>query len=78
MPDSIPATVMNALADVPVERGTALEAGAGVGNGTAGLLAAVAVVDVSDLVVAAYDGQVLAVPKSTSQRVHEVRDAVYE
>ncbi len=38
--DSIPATVTEALADVPVEGVTALEAGAGVGNGTAGLLAA--------------------------------------
>ncbi|WP_276259273.1 class I SAM-dependent methyltransferase [Haloglomus litoreum] len=40
MPDSIPDTVTDALADVPVEGATALEAGAGVGNGTAGLLAA--------------------------------------
>lgn len=40
MPDSIPDTVRNALADVPVAGATALEAGAGVGNGTAGLLAA--------------------------------------
>lgn len=40
MADSIPDTVTNALADVPVAGTTALEAGAGVGNGTAGLLAA--------------------------------------
>ncbi|MFC7136010.1 class I SAM-dependent methyltransferase [Halobaculum litoreum] len=40
MTDSIPDTVTNALEAVPVEDATALEAGAGVGNGTAGLLAA--------------------------------------
>jgi SAM-dependent methyltransferase len=40
MSDSIPTTVTDALADVPVDGATALEAGAGVGNGTAGLLAA--------------------------------------
>lgn len=40
MSDSVPATVTDALADVPVEGATALEAGAGIGNGTAGLLAA--------------------------------------
>lgn len=40
MSDSVPTTVTDALADVPVDGATALEAGAGVGNGTAGLLAA--------------------------------------
>lgn len=34
----IPQTVRDALADVPVDGATALEAGAGVGNGTAGLV----------------------------------------
>lgn len=38
MTDSVPETVTNALADVPVTGARALEAGAGVGNGTAGLL----------------------------------------
>ncbi|MFB6082191.1 MAG: methyltransferase domain-containing protein [Halanaeroarchaeum sp.] len=40
MSASIPDTVTDALGDVPVEGARALEAGAGVGNGTAGLLAA--------------------------------------
>jgi len=40
MPDEVPDTVTEGLADVPVEGATALEAGAGIGNGTAGLLAA--------------------------------------
>ena len=50
MSDEGPDTVTEALADVPVEGATALEAGAGVGNGTAGLLAAGAgtVVSVTD------------------------------
>jgi hypothetical protein len=76
MPDPFAATAMNALADVPVERETALGTGAGVGTGTFGMLAAV--VGGSALVVAACDGRVLAVPKSFSQRVGEVWDAVYE
>ncbi|MFC7227863.1 sugar phosphate nucleotidyltransferase [Salinirubellus salinus] len=37
----------------------------------------VAAVGVSDLVVAAYEGRVLVVPKAESQRVREVWDAVY-
>ena len=36
----IPQTVRDALADVPTDGATALEAGAGVGNGTAGLVEA--------------------------------------
>lgn len=36
----VPNTVRDALADVPIAGKTALEAGAGVGNGTAGLLSA--------------------------------------
>jgi len=36
--DGVPDTVRTALADVPVEGAVTLEAGAGVGNGTAGLL----------------------------------------
>lgn len=50
MTEDVPDTVTDALADVPVEGAMALEAGAGVGNGTAGLLAAGAetVVSVTD------------------------------